>query len=167
MQKASGPGKNNINSIKNDIENYYKLKDIIIFDIEKTNIPEDVNINSPKFTFIQSSLNNNFKKDCYLEFDSSILIFFNKHYINIGFFHISLEFFNSENELFKEVKLPLASGSIAKFCNVTNSCIIKLPDNFNKIYFKLSIKLKDRQNRTDSISILDFDNKIYFKYFEK
>ena len=79
---------NNINSIKNDIENYYKLKDIIIFDIEKTNIPEDVNINSPKFVIIQYSLNNNFKKDCYLEFDSSILILFNKHYINIGFFHI-------------------------------------------------------------------------------
>ena len=106
------------------------------------------------------------KKDSYLEFDSSILIFFNKHYINIGFFHILLEYFNSENELFKEMKLPLANGSIAKFCNVTNSCIIKLPDNFNKIFFKLSIKLNDRQNRTDSISILDFDNKIYFKYFE-
>ena len=53
--------KNNINSIKNDIENYYKLKDIIIFDIEKTNIPEDVNINSSKFVIIQYSLNNNFK----------------------------------------------------------------------------------------------------------
>ena len=65
------------------------------------------------------------------------------------------------------MKLLLASGSIAKFFNVTNSCIIKLPDNFNKIFFKLSIKLNDRQNRIDSISILDFDNKIYFKYFEK
>ena len=29
---------NNINSIKNDIANYYKLKDIIIFDIVKTNV---------------------------------------------------------------------------------------------------------------------------------
>ena len=44
---------------------------------------------------------------------------------------------------------------------------MKLPDNFNKISFELSIKLNDNQNRTDSISILDFDNKIYFKYFEK
>ena len=78
--------KNSINSIKNDIENYYKLKDIIIFDVEKTNISEDVTINVPKFTFIKSSLDNNFKKNSYLEFDSSILIFFNKHYINIGFF---------------------------------------------------------------------------------
>ena len=77
---------NNINSIKSDIANYHKLKDIIIIDIDKTNVPEDIHINSPKFVIIQSSLNNNFKKDCYLEFDSSILIYVNKHYINIGFF---------------------------------------------------------------------------------
>ena len=109
-------------------------------------------------------LNNNFKKNSYLEFDSSILIFFNKHYINIGFFHILLEYFNDENVLFKSSKMPLASGSIAKSCNITNSCIIKIPENFNSIYFKLSIKLN---NRNDSISILNFDNKIYFKYFEK
>ena len=97
--------KNNIISIKNDIKNYYELKDIIIFDIEKTNVSEDININIPKFVIIQSSLNNiNFKKDSYLEFDSSILIFFNKHYINIGFFHILLKYFNDENELFKEIK---------------------------------------------------------------
>ena len=75
----------NLKSIENDIANYYKLNDIIILDIQKTNIFEDININSPKFVIIQSSLNNNFKKDSYLEFDSSILIFFNKHYINIGF----------------------------------------------------------------------------------
>ena len=56
---------------------------------------------------------------------------------------------------------------VSKLCIITNSCIIKLPDNFDKIFFKLSIKLNDNQNRNDSISILDFDNKIYFKYFEK
>ena len=52
----------NIKSIKNDIDNYYKLKDIIIFDIEKTNVSEDIHINSPKFVIIQSSLNDNFKR---------------------------------------------------------------------------------------------------------
>ena len=56
-----------LKSIKNDIANYYKLKNIIIFDIEKTNMSEDININSPKFVIIQSNLNNNFKKDSYLE----------------------------------------------------------------------------------------------------
>ena len=157
----------NLKSVKNDIENYFKLKDIIIFAIEKTNISEDIHINSPIFTLIQSSLNNHFKKGSYLEFDSSISIFFNKHNINIGFFHILLEYFNDENKLFKTIKLPLASASIAKFCNITNLCIVKIPDNYDKIYFKLSIKLNDNQNRTDSISILNFDNKIYFKYYEK
>ena len=76
----------NIKSLKDDNENYYKLKDIIIFDIEKTIVSENININSPKFVIIQSNLNNNFEKDSHLEFDSSILIFFNKNYINVGFF---------------------------------------------------------------------------------
>ena len=150
---------NTLKSIKNDIDNSYKLKDITIFDIEKTNVSEDIHINSPTFVIIQSRLNNNFKKDSYLEFDSSILIFFNKHYINIGFFHILLEYFNDKNTLIKAIKLPLASGSIAKFCNITNSCIIKIPNDFEKIYFKLSIKLNEGQKRNDSISILDFNNK--------
>ena len=93
-------------------------------------------------------------------------MFFNKHYINIGFFHILLEYFNDENKLFKSIKMPIV-GMVSKHCIITNSCIIKLPDNFNSIYFKLSVKLNNNQNRTDSISILDFDNQIYFKYFEK
>ena len=117
--------------VKDDIKNYYKLKDIIIFDIEKTDVSEDININSPNFVIIQSSLNNDFKKDSYLEYDSSILIFFNKHYIKIGFFHILLECFNDEYTLFKAIKLPLASGCIAKFCNITNSCIIKIVSILN------------------------------------
>ena len=63
--------------------------------------------------------------------------------------------------------MPMASGTVTKFCNITNSCIIRIPNDFEKIYFKLSIKLNDGQNRSDSISILHFDNKINFKYFEK
>ena len=128
----------NIKSIKNDIDNYYKLKDIIIFDIEKSNIPEDIKINTPIFSFIQSSLNNNFRKDSYLEFDSSILILLNKHYINIGFFHFCLEIFDDENVLFKSIKMSF-NGTISKFCNITNNCIVKIPDNYDKIYFKLLI----------------------------
>ena len=156
---------NNINSIKNDIENYYKLKDIIIIDIIKSNIPETIDINNNEFIIINSSLDN-LKKDSYLQFDSSILIFFNKHYINIGFFHILLEYFNDKNVLIESIKMPII-GMISRYANITNSCIIKIPNDLDKIYFKLSIKLNDNQNRTDSISILDFDNKIYFKYYEK
>ena len=156
---------NNINSIKNDIENYNKLKDIIIIDIIKSNIPETIDINNNEFIIINSSLNN-LKKDSYLQFYSSILIFFNKHYINIGFFHILLEYFNDKNVLIESIKMQFI-GMISRYANITNSCIIKIPNDLDKIYFKLSIKLNDNQNRTDSISILDFDNKIYFKYYEK
>ena len=42
-----------------------------------------------------------------------------------------------------------------------------MPNNFEKTYVKLSIKLNDKQNRNDLISIINFDNEIYFKYFEK
>ena len=38
----------NLKSIENDIAKYYKLKDIIIFDILKTNIPEKMDNNSPE-----------------------------------------------------------------------------------------------------------------------
>ena len=50
----------NLKSIKNDIENYYKLKDIIIFDILKTNIPEKMDNNSPEFIIISKDLNKTF-----------------------------------------------------------------------------------------------------------
>ena len=53
---------------------------------------------------------------------------------------------------------------ISRYANITNCCIIKIQNDFDIIYYKLSIKLNDNQNRSDSISILD---KIYFKYFEK
>ena len=159
--------KNNISSNLskiNTIEQNYKLKHIIIIDIIKSNIPETIDINN-EFIIINSSLNN-LKKDSYLQFDSSILIFFHKHYINIGFFHILLEYFNDKKVLIESIKMPII-GMISRYANITNSCIIKIPNDLDKIYYRLSIKLNDNQNRSDSISILDFDNKIYFKYFEK
>ena len=72
-----------------------------------------------------------------------------------------MECFNDENVLFKSIKMPIM-GLVSKHCIITNSCIIKLPKDLDKIYYKLSIKLNDNQNRSDSISILDFDYKIYF-----
>ena len=78
-----------------------------------------------------------------------MLLFFNKHYINIGFFHMLLEYFNEENVLIEQCKLPIV-GMVSKHCIITKTCTIKLPDNFNKINFKLSIKLNEGQNRSDS-----------------
>ena len=50
----------NLKSIKNDIENYYKLKDIFILDISKTNMPEKMDNNSLEFVIISNDLNKNF-----------------------------------------------------------------------------------------------------------
>ena len=63
--------------------------------------------------------------------------------------------------------MSLSSRTITKFCNIINSCIIKIPNDLEKIYFELSIKLNDNQNRNDRISILHFDKKIYLKNYEK
>ena len=71
-----------------------------------------------------------------------MLLYFDKHYINIGFFHLLLEYYNEENILFESIKMPII-GMVSKHCIITNSSIIKLPDNFDKIFFKLSIKLND------------------------
>ena len=87
--------------------------------------------------------------------------------MNIGYFHLLLEYYNDENKLFESYRMPMSSGSNARFVNITNSCIVRISNDFEKIHFKLSIKLNDKQKKYDSISILDFDNKIYFKYFEK
>ena len=123
--------------------------------------------NSPEFVIISNDLNKTFLKSSYLEFKSSILIYFNRNYGNIGYFHLLLQYYDNENKSFESFKMPLASGSVTKFFNIANSCIIRIPNDFEKMYFKLFIKLNDGQNRSDSISKLDFDDKIYFKYFEK
>ena len=155
----------NLKSIKNDIENYYKLKNFIIFDIVN-NINRAINVNSPKFIIAKNDIVYNFKKGSYIECNLSILILFVLHYMNIQFFHILLECFDDQNVMFKEIKLPLI-GIISKHCILTNSCVIKMPKDFEKIYFKLSIVLNNIQRRNDIVKILEFDNHMYFKIFEK
>ena len=157
--------KNNISSIKNDIENYYKLKDIIIFDT-KNNINRAISKNSPKFSILKNDIVYNFKRGSYIECNLSTLIFFVLHYINIQFFHILLQCFDDQNVLFKEIKLPLI-GQISKYAILTNSCLVMIPNNFEKIYFELSIVLNEGQSRSDIIKIMNFENHIYFKIFEK
>ena len=88
------------------------------------------------------------------------------HYINVQFFHILLQCFDPQNMLSKEIKMPLI-GMITKHGILTSMCVIKIPDDFEKIYFELSIVLNNNQKRNDIIKILDFDNHMYFKIFEK
>ena len=68
--------------------------------------------------------------------------------MNIGYFHLLLEYYNDENKLFKSYRMPLASGSIARLVIITNSRIVRKPNDFEKIHFKLSIKINDNQINT-------------------
>ena len=156
---------NNINSINDVIENCYKLKDIIIFDIVN-NTNSAISQNSPKFSIIKNDIVYNFKKDSYIEVNLSILIYFILPYIKIQFFYILLQCFDDQNELFKKIKMPLI-GMINKQAILSNMCVIKIPNNFEKIYFELSIVIQEGQNRSDIIKIIDFDNHVYFKILEK
>ena len=56
---------------------------------------------------------------------------------------------------------------ISKNGVLTNFCVAMIPDDLKKIYFELSIVLNDNMNKNNIIEILDFDNHIYFKIFEK
>ena len=62
--------------------------------------------------------------------------------------------------------MPLM-GQISKYAILTNYCVVMIPNDFKKIYFELSIVLKDGQNISNIIKIMDFENHIYFKIFEK
>ena len=62
--------------------------------------------------------------------------------------------------------MPLM-GQISEYATLTNYCVVMVPNNFKKIYFELSIVLKDGQNRSDIIKIMDFENHIYLKIVEK
>ena len=74
------------------------------------------------------------------------------HYINIQFFYILLQCFDDQKKLFKEIKMPLMA-QISKYAILTNYCVVMIPNNYEKIYFELSIVLKDGQNRSDIIKI--------------
>ena len=62
--------------------------------------------------------------------------------------------------------MPLID-QISKYAILTNSCVVMIPYNIEKIYFELSIVLNDGQSRSDIIKIMDFENHIYLKIFEK
>ena len=148
-----------------NLSDCYKLKHFIRFDTVN-NINKAININSPKFSIIKNDVVFDFKKGSYIECHLSILLFFVLHYINIQFFHILLQLFDDQNNLFKEIRMPLI-GQISKYAILTNYCVTMIPNDYNKIYFELSIVLKNGQNRSDIIKIMDFDNYVYFKIYEK
>ena len=89
------------------------------------------------------------------------------HYINIGYFDIILKIYDDKNQLISSTKLPLI-GMISKQAILsTHICYVNLTNDYNSINLQLSIQLQENQNRNDIIKILEFDNFVYVKIYEK
>ena len=157
-----------ITKINNDLTNLkdgYKLKDIIMFKITNTN-SQAVNKNNPSFVFFNDNINSFIKKDSFLEINLAIKTVFILHYINIGYFDIILKIYDHNNKLISSTK-NLYIGMISKHAMISTICYVKLLNDYNSINLQLSIQLQENQNRNDIIKILDFDNFVYVKIFEK
>ena len=154
----------NKNSI-NDLINGYKLKDILIFNITDTK-SQAVNKNKKVFTIFTGNINDTIKKDSYLQFECQVLLRFLLHYVNISFFYCLLTLFDSQNNLITSIKMSLI-GTISKQGIISNTCYLKIPNDYKNIKFELSIRLQDNQNRNDIVKVTDFNNFIYCKIFEK
>ena len=160
--------KNDITKINNDLTNLkdgYKLKDIIMFNIINTN-SKALSKNNPSFVIFTDSINSFIKKDSFLQINTSIRTLFLLHYINIGYFNVILKIYDNTNQLISLTKLPLI-GMISKQAILTNNCYIKLENDYNNIKLELSIQIQENQNRNDIVKILDYDNFVYVKIYEK
>ena len=160
--------KNSITNINNDLTNLkngYKLKDILVFNITN-NVSKAMSQSNPSFVIFTGTINNNIKKDSYIEFNLSIYMLFLLHYINAQFFYVLLKVFNKNNQLITSIRLPLI-GMISKHTILSNTCYLIMPNDYENIKIEMSIELKENQNRNNIIKILDFDNYIYCKIFEK
>ena len=155
----------NINTNINLLSNSYRITDILIFTVTN-NIIKTVNSSKPKFIIFKKNIIYNFKKDSFIQIDSSILLYFSKHYVNIQFFYLLLECIDDNNSIFKELKINI-TGTISKHGIIDNSSIIKIPYDMSSLKIKLSINLLEGQNRNKIVKILNFDNHIYFKILEK
>ena len=155
----------NINTNINDLKNGYKLKDIIVFNITN-NVSKAMNQSNRSFIIFIGTINTYIKKDSYIEFNLSIYILFLLHYINAQFFYVLLKVFNKNNQIITSIRLPLI-GMISKQGIISNTCYLIMPNDYSNVKLELSIELKENQKRNDIIKILDFDNYIYCKIFQK
>ena len=173
---------NDLNNVKNDISNvkvdlsnvnkdldnlnsYYKLKNIYIFDIPVKN--QFVDKDKP-FHIFEQSIINNFKKDSYLDLSFKILSEIS-NYILIGFFEILCEFYNENNDLFYNVSLSTAMGSINRLSTIKSVFLVPINKDMTKIKIDFYIRPKlSQQSRSATYKIIDINsNKVYIKYFQK
>ena len=156
---------NNVVSDIDNLNNYYKLKDIYTFDIKSKS--QFVDKNKP-FHIFEQSIINDFKKDSFLEVSIKVLTEISS-YILIGFFEILCEFYNDNNDLFYDISLSTAMGSINKLSTVKSVFIVPIDKDMTKIKIDFYIRPKlSQQSRSATYNIIDINsNKIYVKYFEK
>ena len=156
---------NNVVSDVDNLNNYYKLKDIYIFDIPVKN--QFVDKNNP-FHIFEQSIINDFKKDSYLDVSFKILTEIS-NYVFIGFFEILCEFFNDNNDLFYDISLSTAMGSINRLSTVKSVFLVPINKDMTKIKIDFYIRPKlSQQSRSATYKIIDINsNKIYIKYFQK
>ena len=154
-----------VNNIKKDIDNHYKLKNIYIYDILVKSQFVDKNND---FHIFEQDIINNFKKDSFLEVSIKVLTEIS-NYILIGFFEILCEFFNENNDLFYDISLSTAMGSINKLSTIKSVFMVPIDRDMTKIKIDFYIRPKSsQQSRSARYSIIDINsNKIYIKYFQK
>ena len=155
----------NINTNINDLSNSYDIKDIMIFHVVN-NTNDVINKSKSKFIIFDRNIVYNLKKDSFIQLDISVSTYFSNHYINIQFSYLLLERFNDQDVLFEELKINII-GTISKHGIIENSSIIKIPYDMNSIKVKLSINLQNNQNRYEIVKVMNFDNHVYCKIFEK
>ena len=156
---------NNVKDDLNNLNNYYKLKNIYTYDIKSKN--QFVDKNKP-FHIFEQSIINDFKKDSFLDVSIKVLTEIS-NYILIGFFEILCEFYNDNNDLFYDISLSTAMGSINKLSTVKSVFLVPINKDMTKIKIDFYIRPKlSQQNRSASYKIIDINsNKIYIKYFQK
>ena len=157
-----------VNSVKLDLvnlNNHYKLKNIYTYDIPVKS--QFVDKNKP-FHIFEQSIVNNFKNESFLEVSIKVLTEIS-NYVFIGFFEILCEFFNEINDLFYDISLSTAMGSINKLSTVKSVFIVPINKDMSNIKIDFYIRPKlSQQSRSASYKIIDINsNKIYIKYFQK
>ena len=159
---------NNINNNSVDITNllsYYKLGKIYIYDIQKGNKFVDKN---NYYHIFEKEIIYNFIKDSYFEIILKVLTQIS-NYILIGFFEILCNFYNDNNELFYNISLSTAMGSINKLSTIKSVFMVPIDKNMTKIKIDFFIKPKENEkHRSATFTIEDINsNKIYIKYYKK
>ena len=141
------------------------MDEIFIYDIKKA----DQYVNKDNYFHIfKKEIIYNFVKDSYLEIILKVLTVVS-NYVLIGYFQISCNFYDQNDELFYNILLSTAAGSINKLSTIKSVFIVPINKNMTKIKIDFSIMpIKGQENRVARFIIHDINsNKIYIKYYQK